>query len=179
LISRVLASGWRRTLPACFAPLISDGPIALLTISVLTQWPPGVLHVLRSGGGLLLLWLAARVLLQWRKPMSPVPHASAPRTLVEATLVNVLNPNPYLGWALVLGPSVGVAWSIAPAHALALVASFYVTMVVTLAGFVFLTGTARFLDRSRQRALVGASAILLAGVGITLLVMGLGELWDR
>ena len=109
--------------------------------------------------------------------MSLSLRASAPRTLFEAALVNVLNPNPYLGWALVLGPSVAVAWSHAPADAIALVASFYVTMVVTLAGFVFLAGTARFLSPSRQRALVGASALLLAGLGMTLLVMGVRESW--
>lgn len=35
LVSRVVARGWRHTLPACIAPLLSDGPIALL----LTQPP--------------------------------------------------------------------------------------------------------------------------------------------
>jgi threonine/homoserine/homoserine lactone efflux protein len=37
LMSQALNHGWRRTLPAALAPLISDGPIILLTLLVLSQ----------------------------------------------------------------------------------------------------------------------------------------------
>jgi hypothetical protein len=58
------------------------------------------------------------------------------------------------------------------------VASFYVTMVLTLALFVFLVGAARFLNPRRQRALVGASSALLAALGILLLVAATRDLWS-
>jgi threonine/homoserine/homoserine lactone efflux protein len=175
LVSRVVASGWRRTLPACFAPLISDGPAALVAVLVLGRVPPSAQHVLRAGGGLLLLYLAARSFREWRTPAAP-PPGSAPRTVVEAVLVNMINPNPYLGWALVLGPAVLSAWHRGPACAFGFVLAFYVTMLVTLVLFVLLVGTARFLAAGWQRALVGASAVLLAGLGIVLLVAGLRAL---
>lgn len=175
LVSRVVASGWRHTLPACVAPLLSDGPIALLALLAVGRVPPTAQHVLRASGGLLLLYLAARAFRQWREPTSS-PPASAPRTLFEAVLVNLLNPNPYLGWALVLGPAVLAAWRRNPGWALGFVLSFYATMLVTLAGFVFLLGTTRFLEPGRRRALVGASALLLAALGFVLLVAGLREL---
>jgi threonine/homoserine/homoserine lactone efflux protein len=172
LTSRVVASGWRQTLPACLAPLLSDGPIAVLAVLVVGRIPPGAQHVLRASGGLLLLCLAASTAGQWRRRTAPASQPSAPRTLLEAVLVNLLNPNPYLGWALVMGPAVVAAWSHHPACALGFVVAFYATMLVTLAAFVVLLGTARFLNASSQRALVGASALLLAGLGLILLVAG-------
>jgi len=178
LVSRVVATGWRRTLPACLAPLLSDGPIAVLAILVLARCPPVAQHVLRASGGLLLLYLAASAFRQWRKPMSPSAEVTAPRTLLEAAVINLLNPNPYLGWALILGPAVVAAWGHHPAYAVGFVVGFYATMLVTLSGFVFLAGTARFLNPRTQRALVGASALLLAVLGVILLVAGVGESWS-
>jgi threonine/homoserine/homoserine lactone efflux protein len=177
LVCRVVATGWRRTLPACFAPLFSDGPAAILAVFLSGRIPPSLLHALRAAGGLLLLYLATGVFRQWQRPMPSPTHAPAPRTLLEAVLINLLNPNPYLAWALVLGPAVVAAWSRHPGHALGFVVAFYATMVVTLAGFVFLVGTARFLDPGRQRGLLGASALLLAALGVTLLVVGVLEAW--
>ena len=172
LVSRVAATGWSRTLPACLSPLLSDGPIALLTLLVLVQLPQAFQRVLRGGGGFLLLYLAWVAYRQWRKPAEPGSRGSAPRTLLEAALVNLLNPNPYLGWALVLGPSVLAAWHEHRAYAVALVVAFYGTMVATLAGFILLVGTARFLGARGQHALVGVPAVVLAGLGVYLLVSG-------
>jgi threonine/homoserine/homoserine lactone efflux protein len=177
LLSRVVANGWRRTLPACLAPLLSDGPVAVLAILVLGRCPPGALHVLRAGGGVLLLCLAASALRRWRQPGSPPSGGSAPRTLLEAAAINVLNPNPYLGWGLVLGPAVVAAWGEKPAYAVGFVVAFYGTMLATLFGFVFLAGTARFLSPRGQRALLGASALLLAVLGLVLLVVGVRAYW--
>ena len=39
LISQTLTRGWKRTLPAALAPLVSDGPIILLCVLVLSQVP--------------------------------------------------------------------------------------------------------------------------------------------
>jgi hypothetical protein len=73
----------------------------------------------------------------------------------------------------VLGPSVVAAWHDHPANAVALVGAFYGTMVAMLALFILLVGTARFLGSRAQHALVGASAIALAGLGAFLLATAL------
>ena len=39
LISQTLVKGWKRTLPAALAPLLSDGPIIALCLLVLSQVP--------------------------------------------------------------------------------------------------------------------------------------------
>jgi threonine/homoserine/homoserine lactone efflux protein len=170
LLARAAATGWRRTLPACLSPVLSDGPIALVSLVLLSQLPRSSHLLLRAAGGLLLLYLAGVTFLEWRRPPGPAPGSSAPRTLLEAALVNVLNPNPYLGWSLVLGPAVLAAWREHGPFALALVAAFYGTMCATLAGFVLLVGTTRFLDPRARRALVAVSSAVLAGLGLYLLV---------
>jgi len=55
LLSQVAARGWRRTLPAALAPLLSDGPIALLVLLVLGRLSVGAQQALRAAGGVLLL----------------------------------------------------------------------------------------------------------------------------
>jgi threonine/homoserine/homoserine lactone efflux protein len=101
---------------------------------------------------------------------------SAPRTLFQAALVNILNPNPYLGWAFVLGPSAVTAWHQRPADAVALIASFYGTMVVMLSLFIMLVGTVRFLGPRGRHGLLAISALILALLGAYLLTTALAAL---
>ncbi len=58
LASRAVANGWRRTLPAALAPLVSDVPIAFVALVVLSRMPPWLLRSLRAAGGVFLLYLA-------------------------------------------------------------------------------------------------------------------------
>ena len=173
LVSRVVAVGWKRTLPACFAPLLSDGPVALLAILALGRLPRAGLPLLRAAGGVLLLYLAWTALGQWRRPAAASSQPSAPRTLLEAATLNLLNPNPYLAWALVLGPAVVAAWRRHPLEAAAFVAALYGTMLLTMVAFVLLAGSSRLLSPRVQHALVFASAAILSGLGLLLLVEGL------
>jgi len=178
LLARVAAAGWKRTLPAVLAPLISDIPIAVLVLLVLGRLAAGAQQGLRAAGGVLLLYLAWAALRQLRRPTEREAAAppSAPRTLLQAVLVNVLNPNPYLGWALVLGPAAVAAWHRHPASAVALVVAFYGTIVATLAALVLLFGTASFLSARARRGLVAASAAALAALGVYQLAISVPRL---
>lgn len=169
LLARATAAGWRRTLPACLSPLLSDGPIALVAVLVLGRLGPVVQNGLRAAGGVFLIYLAIDAARQWREADQSGATASAPRTLVEAALVNLLNPNPYLAWALVIGPLVVAAWREHPTYALTLVGAFYGTMVTTLAAFILLAGTSHLLGARGRRVLGGVSALVLAGLGAYLL----------
>jgi threonine/homoserine/homoserine lactone efflux protein len=90
LISRTLQSGWKRTLPAIFAPLISDGPIAVVCLLILGNLPPDLLQYIRIAGGLFILYLAFRAAVAWykRKDSIQITEVSARRTLFDATVVN-------------------------------------------------------------------------------------------
>jgi len=167
LLSQVAARGWRRTLPAALAPLLSDGPIALLVLLVLGQLSVGAQQLLRAAGGMLLLYLAWSAYRQWRRPSQAAADGDGtPRTIAQAVLVNLLNPNPYLGWALVLGPNAVAAWHRSPADAVALIVAFYTVLVAGLAVFIGAAGSARFLGPAGQRLLLLLSAAALAALGV-------------
>jgi threonine/homoserine/homoserine lactone efflux protein len=175
LLARVAAVGWRRVLPAALSPLVSDGPIACTILLVLQHVPATALRLLQAAGGVLLLWLAWSALRQWKAAADNVSHqdASAPRTLLQAVAVNFLNPGPYLGWSLILGPEVLKAWSRGPAFAVVLVAAFYVTMVTMLGAIIIVFGATRWLGARGQRLLLLLSALALAVLGIYRLAVAL------
>ena len=179
LFSRVAAIGWRRTLPAAFAPLITDGPIAALALLVLGNLSPEAQSALCLAGGVFLLYLAWGSLRQWLQKDSPGPERAGrvPKTMLEAALVNVLNPNPYIGWILVLGPIVVAAWAESPSLGIAVVVAFYATMVTTSVVLIALLGSALLLGARFQRGLMLVSACLLFCVGAYQLVKGVGHLW--
>ena len=173
LISQSLTSGWRRALPAAAAPLLSDGPIAVLTLVVLTHIPPGFVHWLRVIGGAFVLFLAADAARNWRRydPALP-PTARTDRGVLKAAMVNLLNPSAYLGWSLILGPLLLKGWHESPARGVALVGAFYGTMITTNAGIVLLFHLARALGPRINRTLIGVSALALAGFGVYQLWLG-------
>lgn len=177
LLARTADRGVRATLPAAFAPLISDGPIALavlLTLKTLPQRASGVLQIL---GGLLLIYLAYTSFIGWRtEGQTPEDGKGKPHTLLQAVAINLLNPNPYLGWSLVLGPKIIDAWSRSAAKSAALICGFYGTMVIMLALTIVLFGTARRMGPRGKSALILVSAFLLAVLGIIQLSSGISNL---
>ena len=175
LLSSVAQRGWKRTLPAAFSPLLSDGPIALIVLLVINRLPDVMGRILQVAGGVLLLYLAWASYRQWKQPVveDSEQKGPAPRTLLQAAGVNLLNPNPYLGWSLVLGPAFLSAWHQGPANAAVLIAAFYVTMVIMLAATILLFGTTSFLGPRGRHALILVSAITLALLGLYRLVTGL------
>jgi threonine/homoserine/homoserine lactone efflux protein len=166
LLSRVMAHGCRRTLPAAFAPLLSDAPIALLMLFVLRTLPLWAQRGLRIGGGLYLLVLAWSAFREVRTSGEEAePKTGAPRTLSRSVAINLLNPNPYLGWAFVLGPAALSAWQVSAWRVTALVGAFYSTMTITLAAFIAVCGTTRLLPPHTQKTLMALSATALALLG--------------
>ena len=120
LLSRIAAIGWRRTLPSALAPVISDGPIAALILIVLNRLPSAMETYLQVIGGLALLYFAGAAFLEWCRDGNRrnQEEGSAPRTLLQAVIVNTLNPGPWLGWSLIMGPLALEAWGRSPGHAL-------------------------------------------------------------
>jgi len=169
LLASVAQWGWARTLPAALAPLLSDGPIALLVLLVLNQMPAPLGRILQAAGGVFLLYLAWASFRRWRN-QTPAntdnDGGSDPRTLLQAATVNLLNPNPYLGWSLVLGPAVLGAWHQHPSHAVALIIAFYATMVTLLVITILLFGMTGLLGPRGRHRLVLVSTLMLATLGV-------------
>jgi len=170
-LSRVAEHGWRRTLPAAFAPLVSDGPIALTAILLVHFLPDSFHAYLQLAGGFLLLFFAREAYLSFRsegidQPDESLPSSSTPKTVFQAALVNLLNPNPYLGWSLVMGPAVLAAWSESPGLAAALLLAFYTTMISSSMVIIYLMGRASLLGPQARKSMALISTILLVGLGV-------------
>jgi threonine/homoserine/homoserine lactone efflux protein len=179
-LAKVTEQGWRRTLPAAFAPLLSDGPIALVAILALQALPAGFRNILQLAGGMLLLYFAWSAYQNWQQPQTDLEGSShsAPRTIRQAALVNLLNPNPYLGWSLVMGPAVIGAWEEGPWLAAVLLLAFYITMIGTSLVIIFLMGQALAFGPNTRKSLSLVSALLLAGLGIYFLIQAGGGIWQ-
>jgi threonine/homoserine/homoserine lactone efflux protein len=178
LISSTLTQGWRRTLPAVFAPLLSDIPIVSLVLLVLTRVPAPALDLVRLAGGLFVLYLAAGAWAAFRAYEAPRFDLTAhpAQTVLNAALINLLNPNPYLSWSLVLGPLLLQAWRLAPEYGIALLASFYFTLLASTALILVPFAGARALGPRVGRAMVGLSAVALATFGVYQLWAGASAL---
>jgi len=177
LLSRVASVGWKRTLPAAFAPLISDGPIAAFMLIVLHQVAHGFERFLKGAGGIVLLYFAVKTIHEWRRlrSESDTENLESAKTLMQAVAVNAVNPGPYLGWSLILGPLVLEAWAEQPLYAVVCVASFYTVMVSTMLAFILVLGTTSFLGPRGRHGLMVLSAIALAVLGVYSLCHALGD----
>jgi len=167
LISQTLTNGWRRTLPAALSPLISDGPVILLVLFVLSRLPAHFEQLLQCAGGIFLLLLAWRAFSTWRnrRESQATTDSSVRRGVLKAVVVNLLNPGPYLGWSLVMGPLFLKGWHETPSYGIGLVVAFYATMVATQSGIIIVFGATTRWGPLVSRWFIGASAIGLAIFG--------------
>lgn len=171
-LAKVAEGGWRRALPAAFAPLISDAPIALVSIFLLQVLPGSFRNWLQLAGGITLLFFAWSAFRNFRREQPPAGNdlSSTPKTIGQAALINLLNPNPYLGWSLVMGPAVISAWEVGPGMALALLLSFYITMISTSLLLIYLMGQALLIGPGARRILSLVSGTLLIGLGLYFMI---------
>ena len=167
LFSQSITNGWRKTVPLVFAPLLSDLPVIILVLLVLTNVPHGVLQVLQCIGGIFLLYLAYGAYKTWRT-FSPntLMEITPQHTVFKAVLINLLNPNPYLAWSLIMGPLLIKGWHEASLNGIVLLAGFYGSMIIYSIGLIGFFAAARNLGPKISRIAIGISVIAFALFGI-------------
>ena len=184
LIAQSLTRGWQRTLPAALAPLVSDGPIIVLCLLVLSQVPAWMTRGLSVAGGAFVLYLAWGTWRVWRRQApanastradvsSNVVAVPERQSVLKAALMNVLSPGPYLFWTLVTGPLLVQAWHQSAAAGIGFLAGFYAAMVLALATIIVVFGLAAAAGPRVRHAMTGVSALALAVFGAYQLVTGL------
>lgn len=175
IISQTFANGWRRTLPASFSPLISDIPIIILVLFLLSQLPVWLIQILHIAGAFFLFYLVYDTYKTWKNfdVNKKREVQTNQQTLFKAALVNFLNPNPYLGWSLVMGPLFLKGYNEAPINGVILIISFYATLVAGIAGIIILFAFARNLGPKIVRIMLGISIVGLAFFGIYQLLLGI------
>ena len=175
LISQALIKGWKRTLPAAFAPLLSDGPILALSLLILSQLPPWFQRFLYIAGGLFVLYLSYGAYKSWKNFDPNLPHieTETQQSFLKAALINALNPNPYIFWSLVTGPILVHGWREAPVYGVGFITGFYVTMILGFSTLIIIFGSARQLGPRVNHVLLGISAVALFWFGLYQLWLGI------
>ncbi|MBC8333787.1 MAG: LysE family transporter [Anaerolineales bacterium] len=171
LITQSLANGWKKTIIAAFAPLVSDGPIILITLLLLRQLPKSLQRGLYVAGGIFILYLAWSSFKQWRAfDESTVDRSQNQTGLWKAALMNLISPGPYIFWSLVSGPIFLKGLSESPSNGFAFMAAFYGTMILLNVVVIIIIGLASQIGERIRRGL-----LLFASIALSL--FGLYQLW--
>ena len=175
LLSQTLKNGLRRTLVAALAPLLSDGPIVLLVLLVLTQMPDWFVSALRFAGGFFLIYLAYKAYRSAQVAVETAvshPPTESRQSIREAALMNMLSPNAYIFWSTIAGPIFLEGWRQTPVHGLAFMLGFYGALIGGFMSFVVLFGVLGQASPRLNRILGAVSAVALFGFGLYQIWLG-------
>jgi len=119
-------------------------------------------------GGAFLLYLAYGAWKDWRNfdAEKPVAVESGQSSALKAALINWLNPNPYIGWSIILGPIFLSGWRASPANGIAMLAGFYTAMIASMIGMIFMFAAAKRFGSRVQKILIAVSSFALACFGL-------------
>lgn len=133
LLALVIAETVRHDVKAglkvALSPLITDLPIILLAIVVLSQLSEfhRVLGVISLVGGAAVAFMGYECMRP--KPLGPDASEDVPKSLRKGILVNALSPHPYLFWLSVGGPIMDRALSVNIVALSAFLGGFYALLV--------------------------------------------------
>jgi threonine/homoserine/homoserine lactone efflux protein len=161
MLAQAARRGPWRTLPIALVPLVTDPIIIATVLAVLSQVPPGLLRALHVGGGAFVIWLGVSALRALRRPADAAPVREPPVGFVRAALVNVTNPNAWIGWSVAAGPALVSAWRTSPAQGLAYLGGFYLALMGGNALVIVAFGEIGRLGPRAARGLTIVSAALL------------------
>ena len=171
LISETLLGGIKRGARVTLAPLITDAPIIVAVLFVLQRVPSIVVQILSLAGGVFVLYLAWGLFKQWRHGLQATVAVEGTQPigwkgLWRASIVNWLNPNPYLFWTLVGGPTLIAALNQAVWYGVAFLVGMY---SVFIGGMLIIAAVFHFARRLGPRVVRG---LLLISIGI-LVIFGI------
>jgi threonine/homoserine/homoserine lactone efflux protein len=178
LLALAIATTLRRGLAAGLAvacgPLVSDALIIALSVTIVSRLPDMAVFVLSLVGGIVIAAFGVETLRAartadveaMREPKAPRANgrlvALASHPLAQATVLNLLNPAPWLFW-ITAGSSLLLGfWERSPALAIAFLVAFYVGLVGSKAVVVLGIAAGRHrLSTPVYRGILAASGLLL------------------
>ena len=163
VVSETLRRNRRAGILVACAPLLTDAPIVIASVVVLSRLSQSntVLGVISLLGALFLVYLAYGSLVG--SPAVPDGSEKETGSLLKGVLANFLNPNPYLFWGVVGGPTILKASATALSAAVAFLICFYICLVGSKVAMALV------VDRSRAIISTGAYALVIRGLGLALL----------
>jgi threonine/homoserine/homoserine lactone efflux protein len=172
VVTETLKSGWLRGAAVAAGPLLADGPIVLIAVTVFSDLPPAVVPAISVLGGVFLLYLAVtnaggarRATLSSSSELLPGARGG----LVTGLLARALSPHPYLFWFLVGGPTLAEARTVSWAAVAAFLVGYYATIVGSNIGLALaLHRWMGLLSQRIYRAILLVASALLAVYGLIL-----------
>ena len=168
VMTTTLQRGLLAGIRVALSPLVTDAPIILLCVLVLTNLPPAFNNIISLIGGLFVIYLGIDGLREARHATLEIKAAadSGARDLLRGALVNALSPHPWLFWLGVGALKVVDAWKQSPANAFAFLFGFFLLLIgckiVIASGLAF---GRKWLTLPLYRGLltIGGIALLVAG----------------
>lgn len=129
VISETLRHNKAEGLKIAVAPLITDIPIVLLTIFILSKMASSeiILGVISILGGIFIAYLGYDSLKS--RGIEIDIQQLKPKSIRKGIIVNVLSPHPYVFWLMVGAPITLKAYRDSPVSAFAFILAFYVLLV--------------------------------------------------
>lgn len=171
VVTNTLRRGFGAGLRVAAAPVITDAPIILLTVSAVDALPAAAVRALAGAGGMYVLWLALDTLRQARAAtLASTTGTASSGDLRQGVITNALSPHPWLFWLGVGAPVLSRSWERSPARGIAFLAGFYALLVATKVGLAATVALTRrtLSERWYRTALRGAGGLLLAAGGLLL-----------
>ena len=164
VISETLQHDIKSGIRIAIAPLITDLPIILLTLLVLSKLSDfnHLLGIISLTGGCFILNMSFK---NFRtRGMEPGACETAPKSLAKGVLANALNPHPYLFWLSVGAPIMTKAMHVNIGALLSFIVSFYTFLVGSKILLAILIGKSKSLLRGK--AYVFAMRLLGLALGV-------------
>jgi threonine/homoserine/homoserine lactone efflux protein len=168
VIRESLAGGWRAGLRAALAPLITDLPIVVLSLILLSRLPsrtvfPGIIAL---AGALFLIYLGVETIRSATHEATSTEVSR--RSLSKAIVTNILSPHPYMFWLLVGAPTTLRAAEERLAYAAAFIIGFYLLLIGSKITVALLAGKSKQILTSRGYLVImrtlGVALFVFAGI---------------
>ncbi len=174
VIAETLRHGTKYGLRVALAPLLTDLPIVLVTVLILSRLTSfdGVLGVVAFLGCAVVLRMAYQSLRT--KPFDPEATVSKARSLQKGIIINALSPHPYLFWLTVGAPTTLKAAEQDAIAPWAFIGGFYVCLIGAKIVLAAITGQSKALLKGRVYLYIMRSlGVLLAVFALVLFRDGL------
>lgn len=176
LMNVTLAHGWRMGVFIALSPLLTDVPIILLMVGLLSQLPPAFGPILNIMGAFAVFFIAYRTYVELQQPKSTDETAAQPisrKVLLRGMTMNFLNPAPYIFWGTITGPLLRQALAESVWTGVLFLAAFYGSFLGLMLVFMVIFDRVRSLNPTIIRVLSLFSVAVMALLGASLLLQGI------
>ncbi len=149
IISETLKYGTKEGLKIALVPIISDLPIILLTLFVISRLSEinVVIGIISLSGAIYLIFLAMEGL-RFKGTVVDV-QSQKPQSIRKGIIINLLNPNPYIFWLTVGAPTVISSAKFSNVAPVAFVGGMYLFLVGSKMVLAVLVGKSKLFLKSK------------------------------